>query len=134
MTAYIPSAELAIQLLSAAFLAILFLQSGLDKIIDWKGNLGWLTGHFAESPLKNMVPFMLRTVTLFEVAAGVVSAIGAVMILSGSGTSVAFTGAVLAGLNILMLFFGQRMAKDYVGAATLVPYFLLCLAAIYFLG
>jgi hypothetical protein len=31
------------------------------------------------------------------------------------------------------LFFGQRMAKDYPGAATLVPYFLLTLAAIYLL-
>ena len=35
----------------AAMVAILFLQSGLDKALDWKGNLAWLTGHFAKSPL-----------------------------------------------------------------------------------
>src|SRR5207249_501608 len=34
-------------------------------------------------------------------------------------------------LHILGLFFGQRMAKDYAGAAILVPYFLLTLVAIY---
>jgi hypothetical protein len=29
-----------------------------------------------------------------------------------------------------MLFFGQRVAKDYVGAAVLVPYFILCVGAV----
>jgi hypothetical protein len=29
-----------------------------------------------------------------------------------------------------MLFFGQRMAKDYAGAASLVPYFILSVGAV----
>jgi hypothetical protein len=33
------------------FLAILFLQSGIDKVVDRRGNLEWLNGHFAKSPL-----------------------------------------------------------------------------------
>jgi hypothetical protein len=41
---------------------------------------------------------------------------------------------VVSAFSILALFFGQRMAKDYPGAATLVPYFLLALAAIYLLA
>ena len=41
---------------------------------------------------------------------------------------------VSAFLAILALFFGQRMTKDYAGAAVLVPYFLLALAAIYLLA
>ncbi len=72
-----------LQIFSTAFLAILFLQSGLDKVFDWKGNLEWLTGHFANSPLKGMVPLLLGVVTLVEVSAGVCSAIGAVAILLG---------------------------------------------------
>jgi diacylglycerol kinase len=48
--------------------------------------------------------------------------------------SIAFYGAVVSALSILALFFGQRMAKDYAGAAVLVPYFLLCLVAIYLLA
>jgi hypothetical protein len=48
--------------------------------------------------------------------------------------TVAFYGAILSAFAVLALFFGQRMAKDYAGAAILVPYFLLTLGAIYLLG
>jgi len=47
---------------------------------------------------------------------------------------VAYFGAVIAGVNIVALFFGQRVSKDYAGAAALVPYFLLTLAAVYLLA
>jgi hypothetical protein len=33
-----------------------------------------------------------------------------------------------------MLFLGQRLAKDYAGAASLVPYFVLCAGALLVLG
>jgi hypothetical protein len=42
-------------------------------------------------------------------------------------------GAIVSAITIVALFFGQRMAKDYAGAAVLVPYFLLALSAIYLL-
>ena len=42
--------------------------------------------------------------------------------------------AILSAAAITALFFGQRMAKDYAGAAVLVPYFLLTLVAMYLLG
>ena len=38
--------------------------------------------------------------------------------------------AQLAALNIVMLFFGQRLAKDYAGAASLAPYFIVSVGAI----
>jgi len=47
---------------------------------------------------------------------------------------VAFWGAVLSGISLCALFFGQRVAKDYAGAAVLVPYFLLALVAMWLLG
>ena len=34
-------------LLLLAFLAITFLQSGIDKISDWNGNLSFLKEHFS---------------------------------------------------------------------------------------
>ena len=123
-----------IQVLASAFLAILFLQSGIDKIIDRRGNLEWLKGHFAKSPLAAFVPVMVIIVTLMEVGAGVLSAVGCVMIFIRRDSTFAFYGAVISAFSILALFFGQRMAKDYPGAATLVPYFLLALAAIYLLA
>ncbi|GAB4123672.1 MAG: hypothetical protein OHK0045_03490 [Raineya sp.] len=123
-----------IKVLIAAFLAVLFLQSGLDKIIDWKGNLSWLKGHFSKTFLKGQVPLMLAIVTLSETAAGGLSAVGVIEIIFSLKSNLAYYGAVLAAFSILMLFFGQRIAKDYAGAATLVPYFLLTIAAIVFLA
>ena len=122
------------QVLSSAFLAILFLQSGIDKIVDRRGNLEWLKGHFAKSPLAGMVPVMVTIITIMEIAAGALSAAGCVMIFVRRDSTLAFYGALVAALSILALFFGQRMAKEYAGAAVLVPYFLLSLAAIYLLS
>lgn len=122
------------QLLVCALLAILFLQSGIDKVIDRRGNLEWLTGHFAKSPLGGMVPALLLILTLLEIAAGALSAAGGVILAVGGDATVAFYGAALSGLTTVALFFGQRMAKEYPGAASLVPYFLVALAGIYLLG
>ena len=114
------------QCAALAMLAILFLQSGLDKVFDFKGNLAWLTGHFAKSPLRGVVLPMLVTVTATETAAGALSAAGLLHLIVHETTTLALWGARLALLNVVMLFFGQRLAKDYAGAAALVPYFLLC--------
>jgi hypothetical protein len=119
------------QLLAAAFLAILFLQSGIDKLVDRRGNLEYLTGHFAKSPLAGTVKPMFTVITLLELLAGLLSGMGAIIILIAERSTLAFWGAVVAGVALTALFFGQRVAKDYAGAATLVPYFLLALAAIY---
>jgi len=123
-----------LQLFISAFLAILFLQSGIDKIVDRQGNLQWIRGHFAKSPLAGLVPLMFTILTIIEVAAGVLSGIGFLALLFTHNSTIAFYGAIVSGAAILCLFFGQRMAKEYAGAAILVPYFLLTLAAIYLLG
>jgi hypothetical protein len=136
MSTFHPSvgALFALQLFVSAFFGILFLQSGIDKIVDRRGNLEWLTGHFAKSPLAGMVPLLLSVITILELSAGTLSAIGCVFVLLRHDTTIAFYGAILAGLAFLALFFGQRMAKDYAGAAALVPYFLVVIAAIIWLG
>src|SRR5215203_5812640 len=100
-------------LFAALLVAILFIQSGLDKVFDWKGNLGWLSGHFAKSPLRGVVTPMLASITLLEVAAGLMSAVGVAQLLASGETRVALYGVMLAGIALLSLFFGQRLAKDY---------------------
>ena len=122
------------QIFASAFLAILFLQSGIDKIIDYRSNLEWLKGHFAKSPLAGVVPVLLTAITVLEVAAGALSAIGCLMLIVSRETTIAFYGAVSSAVVLIALFFGQRMAKDYAGAAVLVPYFLLTLVTIYLLA
>lgn len=123
-----------LQILVSAFLAILFLQSGIDKVVDRRGNLEWLKGHFAKSPLAGTVTVMVTVITILEIAAGALSAIGCVVIFFTRDSMIAFYGALISAVAIIALFFGQRMAKDYAGAAVLVPYFLLALAAIYLLA
>jgi hypothetical protein len=123
-----------LQILVSVFLAILFLQSGVDKVVDRRGNLEWLQGHFAKSPLAGFVPAMVTAITILEIAAGALSAVGCVVIIFARDSTIAFYGAVISAVAILALFFGQRMAKDYAGAAVLVPYFLLAFAAIYLLA
>jgi len=129
-----PEATYPMQIFASAFLAILFLQSGIDKIVDRSGNLEWLSGHFAKSPLAGIVPALLIAITILEIAAGALSAIGCLLVLLLRDSTVAFYGAVVSSVAITALFFGQRIAKDYAGAAVLVPYFLLTLVAIYLLA
>jgi hypothetical protein len=130
----IPEATYLRQIFASAFLAILFLQSGLDKIVDRRGNFEWLKGHFAKSPLAGSVPARLIGITILEVAAGALSGVGCLLIILLKDSTIAFYGAILSAAAITALFFGQRMAKEYAGAAVLVPYFLLTLVAIYLLA
>ena len=122
------------QILASAFLAILFLQSGIDKILDRRGNFEWLKGHFGKTPFARIVPLLLTSITILEIAAGVLSAVGCVFVILARDSTVAFCGAAISAVAVLALFFGQRMAKDYAGAAVLVAYFLLTLVAMYLLA
>ena len=112
------------ELLLLLFLMITFLQSGLDKVLDWTGNLSWLRDHFAKTPLGRFVPALLFVLTCGELASGTLCAIGFVQLLTGGASTWAFTGAVASCLVLLMLFFGQRVAKDYDGARTIAIYFM----------
>jgi hypothetical protein len=112
-------------LFSALLVAILFLQSGFDKIFDWGGNLEWLKGHFSKTFLGGMVPLLLGTIPATEIATGVLSAVGLVYFLISGSLGLIFYAAILGAASIVALFFGQRVAKDYPGAAVLVPYFIL---------
>ena len=127
-------ASYILQILVSAFLAILFLQSGIDKVVDRRGNRQYLDQHLAKSPLAGTVGPMFAVITILEVSAGALSGIGCVVLILTHDPTVAFLGAVVAGINLCALFFGQRVAKDYVGAAALVPYFLLAITAIYLLA
>src|SRR5256714_1836623 len=123
-----------LQILVSAILAVLFLQSGLDKAIDRKGNRAYLDEHFANSPLAGTVGPMFFVVTILELSAGVLSGLGCLLLLVTRNATVAFFGALIAAINLIALFFGQRVSKDYAGAAALVPYFLLAVTAIYLLA
>ncbi|HEV7700624.1 MAG TPA: hypothetical protein VGO43_10390 [Pyrinomonadaceae bacterium] len=116
---------------ASMFVAILFTQSALDKVFNYKGNLEWLTGHFEKSILRGQVPFMLPVVTVLELAAGIGAAGGLVYFLVTGVSTIIFYSSIVGAVALCALFFGQRVAQDYPGAAVLVPYFILQLILIY---
>jgi hypothetical protein len=117
-----------------AFFAIAFLQSAIDKWLDKKGNLEFLSGHFASSPLRGLVPQMFWGITVLESVAGALCGLGTLQILVGLGTGLALAGLVLSIISLLCLFFGQRLAKDYGGAVVLASYFAVALLGLILLG
>ena len=125
---------LIVQVLAVLFLAILFLQSGIDKVLFKKENLEWLRSHFAKSPLKNFVPVLFFTITVVELLSGVLNLLGVIFLLINGNFTLALWGTILASIALIMLFFGQRMAKDYVGAQSLVSYFILTILTLITFG
>ena len=118
------------QILIALFLAICFLQSGIDKIIDHKGNLDWLTGHFSKSPLKSLVPLLLTIITITELLGGFLCVVGVFDFLINGTKLLMLYGFITNAISLVALFFGQRIAKDYEGAAVLLGYFVLSIIGI----
>jgi uncharacterized membrane protein YphA (DoxX/SURF4 family) len=121
-------------ILILVFLTITFLQSGYDKIFYWKDNVEWLKGHFAKTQLKNHVPLALLHVLVLELLSTVLCAVGAIELLLNSGRTFGYYGAVFSCITLLMLLVGQRLAKDYDGARTIVIYFIPAVMAVYWLN
>jgi len=114
------------------FWSIVFLQSGFDKIFDLAGNLEWLNGHFSKTFLAPMVKPMVYVLTFLEILTGFVSLYGIINFLISGSTFWISQGVTLAIISLLMLIFGQRIAKDYDGAKTIAIYFgVALLSAIY---
>ncbi len=120
-----------IRMLISTFLAAIYLQSSIDKIIDRQGNLDFMAEHFADTPLAGSFHYGLSVVTVTELLAGILSAAGVIYLLLGWGAVPGIVGALFAGISSCILMAGQRLAKDYVGAAALVPYFLIAIIGLY---
>jgi hypothetical protein len=137
LTSYLNSLPYrVVGILLLLFFAVLFLQSGFDKVQDRKGNLDWLTGHFSKSMFKNLVPSLLTVITGMELISGFGS-LGAAVFLGFAELSqvwIPFVVVSFCAFTLLNLFAGQRIAKDYAGAAGIVPYFIVAFLAMVFFG
>ena len=116
----------------SAFFAVLFLQSGFDKIIDWKGNKEFHTSKFEHTLLKNYSVYTLVIIMVSEICCGLLSVAGLVSCLLSHDRQLSHYADCLACAIIICLFFGLRISKDYRGAAGVVPYFIASIIAIYF--
>lgn len=115
------------------FLAITFLQSGLDKILDWKGNIGWLKEHFSKTFMGKMVEVNVAIILVIETVAGLLAILGIYQLIVNDNATLGFYAAILSAITLLLLLFGQRVAKDYDGARTIVIYLIPTIFALYLL-
>lgn len=114
-----------------AFFAIVFLQSALDKLLDPDGNLEFLRGHFKDAPVpEELVGPMFWTLTALEFLAGALCGLGVLTLGFISGGLFARWGLRIATLALLALLLGQRLARDYAGAAVVASYFAVALVGL----
>ena len=116
------------------FLAVTFVQSAYDKVFAWKGNVEWLKGHFAQTILKNNVPLALFIILVLELITGVFTLVGCVELWVNGGKTWGLYGAIFSSVTLIFLLLGQRLAKDYDGARTIVIYFVPSVLAVWWLS
>jgi hypothetical protein len=121
-----PEVILLIRLLVLVFMSILFVQSAMDKLLNFKGNQQWIDGYFAKSIFNGQTKILLLVLTLIESSAGLLCLIG-VFFSKNTTNPLGFYGLFLSSVAFLSLFLGQRIAKDYAGAANIPGYFVVCL-------
>jgi putative oxidoreductase len=116
------------------FLIVTFIQSGIDKLLDWNGNVSFIKGHFKNSPLKNTVPLLLTIILITEILAGILMVIGIYQLYTSEAKEIALLGIELSAITLILLLVGQRLAKDYAGAMSLAVYFIITIIGVFLLN
>ena len=116
------------------FLVAVLGQSGLDKVLDYAGNKAYFQGQFANSPLKPLVGILFPLVLLLEVGTAVLSLLALATLCLQGNHDLGIYACALGSLTFIALIFGQRMAKDYGGAAGIVPYLAVTLLGLFALS
>ena len=113
------------------FLLITFLQSGIDKISDWKRNISWLKEHFSSTFIAPFVPLSLLIILIAEIVSSILAIIGLIYLLKDGHTIYAIWAMFASSITLLILLLGQRIAKDYQGALTITCYFMVAVFGLY---
>ena len=113
-----------------AFFLIVFIQSGVDKIVDYKGNLAFLKGLFKAFFSPPLITLALISVTILEVISGVLCLIGIGDFILNDSSFIGLLGLITGSFALLILLFGQRVSKNYEGAKTITIYFILAIIGI----
>ena len=112
------------------FFSIVFIQSGLDKLFDKKGNVAFLIELLGKTFKKPLILLAFYVVTILEILSGLLCFVGVIEILYKGTNKAALIGMVLGSTALLVLLFGQRVAKNYEGAKTITIYFILAMMGV----
>ena len=117
-------------LLVLVFFLIVFIQSGLDKILDYKGNLNFLKDLLKIYFSPTLIELALISVTILELTSGILCLIGIMNFLFNGSNFIGLIGLIVGSIALLVLLFGQRVSKNYDGAKTIAIYFVLAMIGI----
>ena len=109
------------------FFSIVFIQSGLDKLFDKKGNISFLIELLGKVFKRPLILLAFYAVTVLEILSGLLCFVGVIEILFKGTSKAGLIGMILGSTALLVLLFGQRVAKNYEGAKTITIYFILAM-------
>ena len=118
------------QILVSIFFSIVFFQSSIDKINDREGNLKFFNQHFKETFFQNYTSISLNLLAFLEITSAFLCCLGIFYKLLHHDSIFLYYGLLISAIVLLSLLFGQRLAKDYTGAADITIYFILCIVTI----
>ena len=117
-------------ILVLAFFSIVFIQSGVDKVFDYKGNLSFLNDLLRGFFSRPLINFALISVAILELTSGILCLIGIFDAIFNPSYFIGKLGLIIGSLALLVLLFGQRVSKNYDGAKTIAVYFILAMLGI----
>ena len=107
------------------FFLIVFIQSGLDKVYDYKGNLSFLNTLLGGIFSSSLITLALVSVTILELTSGLLCLLGILDVVFNDSNLTGLIGLIVGSFALLVLLFGQRVSKNYDGAKTIAVYFIL---------
>lgn len=119
-----------VQILVSIFFSIVFFQSSIDKINDRESNLKFFNQHFKKTFFQNYTLSLLNLLTLIELISAVLCFSGVFYKFFYFDSIYIYYGLLMTSIVFLFLLLGQRLAKDYAGAADIAIYFILCIVTI----
>lgn len=111
------------ELFCLLFILITFGYSGYEKTIDWKGQILWLQKHFEHRFLYKYIPTLLGILIFLDAVTFLLCCIALIELLLYQQQFFGLMASSAAAIVLLCLLYGQRVAKDFQGAATISIYF-----------
>ena len=118
------------QILVSIFFSIVFFQSSIDKLNDREGNLKFFNQHFKETIFQDYTSLSLDLLVLLEFFSAFLCFLGIFYKVLYNDSIFIYYGLLMSAIVLLSLLLGQRLAKDYAGAADITIYFILCIVTI----
>lgn len=121
----------AAELLILLFILLTFAFSAVEKMLDVKGQVVWLKEHMKGTYLVPIIPLLLGVLIVLDIVVSILSILAVYYLLQFQEKTMGLYSCILAAITLLLLLFGQRMAKDFQGAFTIVGYFMVVLFGVW---